>query len=487
MGTQVIESDNVGRANRTQKASAPGVGRAEKKVLLIAFDFPPRRTSGVYRPAALVRYLPRFGWVPTVLTIRDPKAAEDRSLLAKIPPEVSVVRTPFLRLNGWEDVVYSWARSLGAFRGNSADPVVAETMVRSGTTDPPPENHPSKLDAWMRLVAAAVRSALYFPDESVGWIPAALAKALKLTMAERFDAVYTTHPPRAAHVIGLLLKTICGVPWVAEFRDPWVVPEDDQSISQIPARRRNQWLQGVMLQRADALVTVTSRHASELKQVFRAPEERVAVVSNGFDEEDFRGHDAGESSFYEPGCIHLSHFGTVYRNFSGKFFEAAAQLIREQPHLRCVLRIHVIGYPDEDVRRYAAGELQGVVLWHTLVPHEQALRAMYAADGLLLFYGHKYTSRVSVPGKLYEYLRIGRPVLAVAYDGGVQELIRRTEAGWVIAPDDVAGARQALEALIIGKERGEVLPSARAEVVAEFRYDRLAEQLALVLDGAIAR
>jgi len=487
-------TEDVASAHEPFGTAAPmalPAARPGRKVLLIAFDFPPRRTSGVYRPIALTKYLPRFGWQPTVLTISDSKALEDASLLAKVPTDVEVVRTPYLRINGWEGSLHRLVRSLGALRAPAGGKVIPFSPPMTAAQGAAPNgNHPSRLDACLQMAAAAVRAGLYFPDESAGWIPFGLEAALELAMREHFDAVYTTHPPRSAHVIGMALRALCKVPWVAEFRDPWIVPDHERPIfsEQVPAKRRNQWLHASLLQHADGIVTVTPYHAEELKTVFHAPADKLAVVANGFDEDDFDLQTPpAPLAMFEPGLVHLAQFGTVYGKFSGRFFPALAELLREKPWLREAVRVHVVGFPDTDTRAYADGELRDVIRVHGFIPHGEALNAMRASHALLLFYGHDYTSRAQVPGKLYEYLRIGRPLFAVAFPGGVRDLITRAQAGWVFGPEDVAGMKQGLEQLIEAARGGGALPRPLPEVVAEYRYERLAGKVASVLERAATK
>lgn len=460
----------AGGANqRTLEPADQLAAAAGKKVLVIAFDFPPRRTSGVYRPTAMTKHLWPCGWQATVLTIQGANGgAEDNALLAKVPPGVKVVRTPYFRLNGWEWTAAATVQSLGI-----------------GGFQPTELERP-RFGPLLRTAARIVRAGLYFPDETAGWVPVGLSKALELVMAERFDAVYTTHPPRAAHTIGLLLKMLCGIPWVAEFRDPWILAPGERSIPEleIPAPRRNQWLHGIMLRQADAVITVTPGHAEEFRSTHRVPANKVFLIRNGFDEDDFQAELAKrDSRLFAPGYLHFSHFGTIYPQFSGQFFPALSELLCELPLLKDRIRVHIIGYPDDDVRRYAKSpELQGTVQVHPVIAHQEALQAMRSSHCLLLFYGHRYTARVSIPGKLYEYLRVGRPVLAVTYDGGVKDLIQQGDAGWVIAPEDREGIKNLLRSLVAAGANGVPPRIARPEYVAQFRYDRLAEKLAEILN-----
>ncbi|MGH9580829.1 MAG: glycosyltransferase, partial [Terriglobales bacterium] len=335
-----------------------------KKVLLIAYSFPPHRSSGVYRPAAFTKYLLAEGWQTTVLTVAGAAGVEDASLLRKIPPEVRIVRTPYWHLRQWE--------------GSAA------SLVRSVTTRPMAvkDGRPHALQPHLRNLADWIQNTLYFPDDSAGWIPFALEKALELHLRERFDAVYTTHPPRAGHVVGMLLSALCRVPWVAEFRDPWTIPPGSQPIAEltVPAAARNRWLLRRMVQAADAIIAVTPGHAEELVSVWKAPADRVAVINNGFDDEDFSAlADNGRPAWMRPDCVHLAHFGTIYPEFHGSFFPALVEAVRESEEVRRRLRVHIIGFPGPDVRVYSGREeLRDVLQFHPFLRHADALAAMRA-------------------------------------------------------------------------------------------------------------
>ena len=466
-----------------QKTKGQPVSGHAKRVLIVAFDFPPRRTSGVYRPTALVKYLPRYGWQPTVLTIGrsnvgwwtapgqiSPVDPEDQTLLDRVPSNVRVVRTRYWDVAGWEKKAAKGMQKAGALPSLSN------------------KAHRSRLHDVLRFLASLLRSFLYFPDQWIGWLPFGVARAVQLHREQPFDLVYTTSPPRSAPLIGWWLKMLLAVPWSVEFRDPWLPHFDRQSVRATGGCLRwkfEAWLHALILRQTDGVVTVAQGLAEELKVFHRVPDGKLSVVPNGFDEDDFHSVSAPAQNTLAPGYLHLSHFGTVYPRFSGGFFQGLAGLLRECPDWRQRLRINIIGYPDEEVLSYARSEeLQGVIQIHPILRHAKALDVMGRSHFLLLFYAHRYTSRVCVPGKLYEYLRVGRPILAVAFDGGVKELVEEAQAGWVLPPDDPRAIQQVLKT-VLSEQRGEPVASpepARPDVVAQFHYDRLAEKLAGVFN-----
>lgn len=462
-----------------------------RRVLLVSLDFPPRRTSGVYRPTGLAKYLGQYGWNPTVLTTGASEVSlmesgakpkyEDETLLRRLPPTVRVERTPFFSVSKWEKRASDMA---GASKKASS--------AGTGVIQPPGADQPASLKRRvMSWAANLVRSFLYFPDEMIGWLPYAVSRAVQLHQQEKFDAIYTTSPPRSSQLIGLWLKLLLGVPWVVEFRDPWYAPPSEKVIfdERVPKVRR--WLESLvnssLLRNADAIVVMTDGHARELQQHFGVPKEKVFVVPNGFDEEDFCHAETNAQSAFPRGYIHISHFGTVYPKFGGAFFEGLAGLLRESPELRDVLRVNVIGFPDDGTLRYAQREeLRGVIHFHKLMGHAEAIEAMRASHFLLLFYAHQRIAQVSAPGKLYEYLRAGRPILAVTYEGTVQRYVEEAKAGYVLPPEDPEAIQQMLRKIVHDNwsDATSAPQPPSPEYVAQFRYENLAAKLAAAMNEA---
>lgn len=433
-----------------------------KKVLALAFDFPPRRTSGIYRPTGMIKYLVKLGWKPSVLTVQTLEDdVEDPSLLERVPPQVRVFRTSFMNVSGWEKPAAQGLRTVEQVR-----PVVTGRSRQSGR------------DHFLRRAVNLVRACLYYPDDKVGWVPFGLAKAVQLTMAQRFDLIYTTCPPRTTLVIGLFLRLFLGLPWVVEFRDPWY------PLGGSWRRKIDDALQSLILRLADSIVVVTQGHKQELMRDFHVPDEKVSVIRNGFEESDFDNMDAQPAGYFEKGFLHLSHFGTIYNDASGTFFQALQELVEESPEVKGSLRVNIIGYPDESVRRSAEGHhLREIVRFYPFIPHDRVLEAMRSSGCLLLFWGRKDYSRLAVAGKTYEYMRIGRPILAIAYEGDMKWLVDNARAGWALNPEDKEGIKEVLRLLIRNHHENLEFEPPDPEFLSQFSYERLAAQLAKVFES----
>ncbi|MGB2887264.1 MAG: glycosyltransferase, partial [Candidatus Acidiferrales bacterium] len=375
-----------------------------------------------------------------------------------------VVRTPYLRVGGWEDLAASTARGLG------------------GLSSVPTDSRQPRFDRYLRSLGELARSALYFPDDTVGWVPFGLARAIQLHREEPFDVVYTTSPPRAASVIGLLLKALCGIPWVCEFMDPWYPPQGRIR------RKSEDWLQARLLRNANQVVVMVKQHAEELRRLYNVPAEKFTVIRNGFFEEDFASLESSPEDLLAPGYVHLSLFGSIYPESTGSFFSALVELLRESPDLKERLRLNISGYPSESVLRLAKeGELKEVIQIRGFIQdRKQVLQMMRASDCLLLFWARPDFSRLAVPGKTYDYLRVGRPILAVTQEGGAKELIEEAQAGWVVPPGDTEAIKQALRAILRSHRQNGLPRPTRPEFVAQFRWDRHAENLANVFHEAVS-
>ena len=442
----------------------------KKRVLFISFDFPPRRTSGVYRMTGLAKYLPAAGWIPTVLSVRGPvrvwtdaELVEDQRLLERVPSGLEIIRTDYLDVRAWEDL---------RTRGNPGGQPELDSPAQ--TTAAPSRR--SSLRRMLSRVAGVMQSLLYFPDPALGWTPYALEAASHSHRIHRFDAVFSSGPPRTSLLVGLLFKKLHRVPWTAEFMDPWYRP---------PGRIRSaadRWLQKVIVRQADRVVAVTEGHAAELRHQFGISQDKIAVVPNGYDEDDFR-------SFAVPqrpeGPLRLTHVGTIYPGHSGRFFQACADLLQESPELNSRLQIDVIGYPDEATNKFAhSAPLDSIITLHGYRPHAETLAAIARTDYLLLFLADREFARLCISGKTYEYMRTGKPILAVTYEGGIQKLLQDSGAGLVLPPDDEGAIKETLRRLLDGTQNA---GGATTDFARQFGYDRLAAQLGAVLDETTAR
>jgi glycosyltransferase involved in cell wall biosynthesis len=435
-----------------------------RRVLVVTYYFPPAGGPAVQRVLKTVKYLRGYGYEPTVLTVADGAYPQrDPSLAADVPAGVAVHRT------GSFDPFGVYARVTGK-------PKAEAVPVGSIGGERPVE----RLARWLR-------ANVFLPDARVGWAPFAVREALRLHRARPFDAVLTSGPPHSAHLIGRALKRRTGVPWVADFRDPWTGINYYEELPMTEAARRlDRRLERSVLREADRVVTVSPSWAEGLAAL-AGRNDGVLVVHNGYDEEDFEGVPRGPEAVARDRFV-LAYVGSMYATRNPTTLWAVLTGLRAAGEVER-LRVRLVGGVGEDVRTaLTAAGLDRVTEVAAYVPHDEAVRAMTAAALLLLVVDPCATERGILTGKLYEYLASGRPVLALGPpEGDAARLLAETAGGRLFARDDVEGIAAFVREHYAAWAEGEPRPGADPAAVASYARRAEAGQIAAVLDAVTAR
>jgi glycosyltransferase involved in cell wall biosynthesis len=345
-----------------------------KRVLMVAFHFPPQQgSSGVQRTLKFARYLGAFGWDPLVLSAH-PRAYAIRSddQLGEVPPQV-VVRRPF---------ALDTARHL-AIKGR-----------------------------YLRALA--------LPDRWVSWLLGAVPAGLRMVRQYRPQVIWSTYPIATAHLIGLALHRLTGIPWVADMRDPMT---DSGYPASRPVRAAYGWIERQTMRHCTRVVFTTPGALATYRARYpELPAERFVLIENGYDETNFNeAQDAAPAATRgDGGPLVLLHSGIIYPSERDPvpLFEALAALLqagRIGPgtlHLKLRAPVHD-EYLEELIGKHGIGS---IVTIEPHLPYREALAEMLAADGLLVLQGA--SCNCQVPAKIYEYLRARRPILALTDSGG---------------------------------------------------------------------
>ena len=411
-----------------------------KRVLMVAFHFPPQRgSSGLQRTLQFVRNLPALGWEPLVLSAA-PRAYENAGdeQLAAIPSGTQVQRAFAL----------DTARHL-AWRGRYL--------------------------GWMAL-----------PDRWVSWLLGAVPAGLATIRRRRPALIWSTYPIASAHLVGLLLHRLTGLPWVADLRDPMV---DAVHPSGRLKRAVALWIERQTLQHCTRAVCTTPGAARSYRARYPAlPPERLCVIENGYDEENFAAAGTLDIPRKAGGPLVLLHSGIVYQleRDPGCLFEALGILRADgrigPDTLRLVLRAPVT---DDWLRGLAERHgIADMVAIEPALPYRAALREMLAADALLVLQAANCNDQV--PAKLYEYLRAGRPILALTDAAGDTAATMRGAGIDTIGPlDSTAGIIEALLRFLALAAEGRA-PVAAPEIVRRHERRAHAERLARLFDEIAA-
>jgi glycosyltransferase involved in cell wall biosynthesis len=416
-------------------------GLAMKRLLMVAYHFPPLAgSSGIQRTLRFVQHLPEFGWETTVLTVH-PRAYERTSddLLRDVPPGTRVER---------------------AFAIDAA-------------------RHLSLAGRYPGFLAR--------PDRWISWRFAGIATGLRIIRDWQPQAIWSTFPIATAHVIGDALQRRSGLPWIADFRDPMAqegYPVDPR------VWRSYQRIEERAIRRARYGIFTTPSAARMYRNRYPDAAERIVVLENGYDEESFSGIGDATRTLapLNAGARTLLHAGLVYPSERDptQLFAALRRLV-DSGRLR---------HGTLKVRFRASGHepfLRGLIRTHRLddwvellppVPYRAALDEMVRADGLLLLQAANCNEQI--PAKIYEYIRAGRPILALTDPQGDTAAVVRDAGLNTIARLDSEDEIADLLVRFVDAERTGPLPLPHADYVARASRRGRAQSLAKLLDEAAA-
>lgn len=410
-------------------------------LLMVAFHFPPDNSStGVLRSLKFARHLLDLGWRTHVLTV-DPALypQRDPALETQIPPEVSVDRLPC------HDAKQRWS------------------------------------------IAGRYPAVVGVPDRFGSWRRPAVRAGLSLVQRDAVQAIYSTYPVPSAHLIALRLKRRSGLPWIADFRDPWAGGGGRGWRYRIDA-----WLEHRVVHGADTVIANTDAAREDfLARYPRLPAAHFVTLPNGYDESDFSDLPTPDREYFQiiyPGSINRSNRDPT------PLLRALGALLRAGRLPRGQTRITLLGsgptgaqpWLRELLNAEGLGDITRVVTER--VPYRDSLQRL-AGAGLLVVLNeaagepseHLAYARLMVPAKVYEYLRLGRPFLVLCGDGAIPQLLAQVGQGSACAASDMqricAHVEQAFAAWQTGA--GQVVP---AEMVADFERQRLSMGLATELN-----
>ena len=366
-------------AEHTAAGPKPGVGSyaavdslpfaVRGRVLIVAYHFPPQAgSSGLLRSLKFCRYLPEFGWLPSVLTI-NPRAYErtDGSQMAEIPALVNVTR---------------------AFGLDS-------------------QRHLSLSGRYLRATA--------LPDRWATWLAGAIPAGLNLIRKRKIDVILTTYPIATAVLIGYFLHTLSGKPWIVDFRDS--MTEEGYPADPL-TRRIYQWIERNAIRHATRFLFTAP--AAIRMYVDRYPHlhpDQCLFLPNGYDEPDFADVVSKRAVAHQ---IRLVHSGLIYpwERDPRPFFRALARLKTEGKIGSENLSIDLRACGSEREYQKDAEELGIQDLIHFLphIPYRASLQDAAEADGLLLLQAACCDHQI--PAKAYEYLRLNKPILALTTQTG---------------------------------------------------------------------
>ena len=403
-----------------------------KRVLIITYYWPPTGGSGVQRWVKFAKYLPEEGWQPVIYTPENPEQlAVDHTLEAEITSEVEVVKTRIME-------PYELYRKFLKKSGHGKEAVEVN-----------PVNAQKKSLA--QKVAMWVRGNLFRPDPRCMWIGPSVRFLKKYLKEHPVDLIVSTGPPQSMHLIGRRLARETGLPWIADFRDPWTKIFYFKHLSMTKATVRwHERMEKKVLDQASAVVAVSPLVQQEFQAMTQTP---VELITNGFDECDFIGQETQQAAGQAGKVGKVGKASGADRKFivthTGLFaadgnptalWEALAQKCSEDEDFNRALEIRLVGKTDDQIIK----SIQEVGLKSHLVdlgyqPHSAAVQEQRNASLLILPLRKEPEYRAVLPGKLFEYMASLRPVLGIGQpDGAMSIILNQTKTGVVLNWEDRA-------------------------------------------------
>ncbi len=428
-----------------------------KKILIITYYWPPSGGSGVQRWLKFVKYLPQLGWEPIVYTPENPSfTIQDMSLLKDVPNSVEVIKLPI-----WEpyEAFFKFSRLFGKKEIKQSD------FVTTGK-----KSVFQKISTW-------VRGNFFIPDARVFWVKPSVAFLHDFISSNQIDKIITTGPPHSVHLIGLKLKQKNPqLKWVADFRDPWTEWDllDTLSLTSI-ARKIHQKQERDVLQTANRVITIAPYHVGRLEVLSNR---KVDLITNGFDRDDFSGITHTKTNVFT-----IRHIGVLDELRDPRpVMESIRAICDVNADFANKVRIEFIGNVNSSFKSFVEQDktLAGITKFIGHMPHSQLLSLYGQTDLQLLVLAYTAIAPGNLPGKFFEYLASGNPILAIGpVDGDAAVVLKETKAGEIFERADSAGIQKSILMFFNGWKEGRSMAD---RDVSAYTREELTKQLSRLLE-----
>jgi len=398
-----------------------------KKVLIVAYYFPPMGGVEVQRTLRFVKNLRNYDLEPVILTTQNGWHYEyDETLLRDIPPGVNVYRAKTHEYQFIKRDIILLRQNLSKYR---------EKM-----------NKKNIISKARRIIKYYIKKYILKPDEKNLWLFMGFLKGLQAIHEEKIDIIYASGYPWTCFLLGYFLKRMTKRPLVIDFRDPWMLHPMNAGNDKL-----DNFLEKKIIENADRVIFATKGfNRIYLKKYGNHNHRKFFTIRNGFEEEKFR--DLGDRKSGDRFTITYTGSFTLSPLFDKKhrnpryFLEAVQELIKEGKIREDKIKINLVGRMGDNIR-YLVDKygLQGIVKIIHNVTHKQALQYQRESNVLLLVMMDRPGSETFVPSKLYEYIASRRPVLATVTIGSeAGEIIKELNCGIVCKMDDVPEIKEAI-------------------------------------------
>ncbi len=380
-----------------------------KKVLIIAYYWPPAGGPGVQRWLKFVKYLPDFNIEPVVYVPENPSyPISDKTLIEEIPKGITVIKHPIKE-------PYKWA----SFFSKKASKTISKGIIPD-----------SGKQRFIDKILLYVRGNFFIPDARKFWIKPSVTFLSKYIKSHQIETIITTGPPHSLHLIGLGLKSRFDIKWIADFRDPWTTIGYHKQLKLSKASQaKHKALEKQVLNTANQILVTSNNTKEEFKVLTNTP---IHVITNGYDNEPV-------PDFIPDTKFSLAHIGTLLsKRNPNVLWQVLSDIIKENDLFAKDFELNFVGMVSEAVLQSIKKHgLSNYVIHTGYVSHNESIVFQKKSKVLLLVEIDSDETKCIIPGKLFEYMVSGRPIIAIGPKASdVETILKNTNTGRFFSYND---------------------------------------------------
>ena len=373
-----------------------------KKLLIIAYYWPPAGGPGVQRWLKFVKYLPDYNIQPIVFIPENPTyPIIDNGLKSEVSEKAIIIKNKIFEPYG-----------LASFFGKNKTKKISSGIIPN-----------QKKQSFLEKTLLWVRGNIFIPDARFLWVKPSVKYLKKYIEENQIDTIVTSGPPHSLHLIGLQLKKDMDLKWFADFRDPWTTIGYHKSLKLSSyAEKKHKTLEREVLNSADTIIVTSKTTKTEFQALTSKP---IEVITNGYDVEKIERQPLDDK-------FTLAHIGSFLSERNPKIlWQALQELVSENADFKNDFRLKLIGATSQEVLdTIASFELNAYVQNLGYISHQEAVKHQRKSQVLLLIEINSQDTKSIIPGKLFEYLVSERPIIAIGPEGSdFAEIIITTNTG----------------------------------------------------------
>jgi hypothetical protein len=381
----------------------------KKKVLIITYYWPPAGGPGVQRWLKFVKYLPEFNIEPIVFIPENPNyPLIDESLVAEVSNNVTIIKHAI-------NEPYKWA----GFLSKKSSKTISKGIISE-----------HKKQSLVEKLMLYIRGNFFIPDARIGWVKPSVNYLSDYVNKEDIHTIITTGPPHSVHLIGFKLKEKLGVKWLADFRDPWTtIGYHKQFKLTKQSNVKHKDLEDQVLNAADQIIVTSLNTKKELEAITSQP---IEVITNGYDDESI-------VNFEMDSKFTISHIGSLLSKRDPKnLWKILGDLVKENSEFAKDFQLRFVGVVSEKtLNSLHELDLSDYIDNIGYVSHKESIVFQKKSQIVLLVEIDSDVTKCIIPGKLFEYMVSGRPIISIGpKDTDVEKILKETNTGNYFNYDD---------------------------------------------------